>query len=38
MAFIHDGSDHDLHQDLIELRAAVGLETHESSARNQVKA
>lgn len=36
MAFVHDGGDRDLSQDLIELRAAVGLETHESSSRRQV--
>jgi hypothetical protein len=35
MAFVHTGGkDRDLNQDLVELRTAVGIETHESSSRN----
>ena len=35
MAHLHsDGNDTDLRQDMIELRDAVGIETHESSSRN----
>jgi hypothetical protein len=35
MVHIHsDGADTDLHHDVIELRDAVGIETHESSSRN----
>jgi low affinity Fe/Cu permease len=35
MAFVVDGGDeHDLRQDLIELRDAVGLEEHESTSHN----
>src|SRR4051812_27030461 len=34
MAFVHsDGNDRDLQEDLSELRAAVGLETHESTSQ-----
>jgi hypothetical protein len=37
MAFLDDSSDddRDLRNDLIELRAAVGLETHESTSRDK---
>ena len=35
MAFVHTGGEgRDLREDLIELRAAVGIETHESTSRN----
>jgi hypothetical protein len=35
MQHIHtEGADSDLHQDLVELRDAVGLEGHESTSRN----
>ena len=37
MAYIYSGGEgRDLRQDLIELRAAVGIETHESSSRNWI--
>ena len=32
--FQSDGNDTDLHRDMVELRDAVGLESHESSSRN----
>lgn len=34
MAYLADGEQRDLHRDLEELRAAVGLEQHESTANN----
>jgi hypothetical protein len=38
MAYVHtDGQGRDLRQDLIELRAAVGLESHEGTSRNRVE-
>jgi Low affinity iron permease len=38
MAYVHtDGHGRDLRQDLIELRAAVGLESHEGTSRNRVE-
>jgi hypothetical protein len=35
MAYVHSGgAGRDLDHDLVELRAAVGIETHEGSSRN----
>jgi hypothetical protein len=38
MAYVHDGGGRDLHLDLVELQAAVGVENHESSSHNSVDA